>query len=243
MGSEGVEQLHHHVEQAAKGFDGFVMAYAARLQAVSQGDRVAHDWSLPSDEVDDFLNGGFQHLCSALELMKEHDADAFVGEFAKSISDAMLRLGKVASGECRRFGVALRRDFTWSAQILLAVFQPMSFRRKRLPSAFEVQYSRMEFQRKVVDRIVLVLRGLLARLRDSACLIDQKIERTPNPIWGRGSDWIFSILDELVRMLRERIFSCRDVRLDALTGGLARQRRYLCLLAHGASVASDSYLN
>ncbi|MBQ0031210.1 MAG: hypothetical protein KBT68_00245, partial [bacterium] len=88
------------------------------------------------------------------------------------------------ASEWKRFGVVLRRDFTWSAQILLAVFKPRSFRSKRMPRAFSGRVAPDAFRRQVIDRILVLLRGLLARLRESAQLIDQKVERFPSPVWN-----------------------------------------------------------
>jgi len=176
-----IEQLHSHVESAANGFGGFVAAYEKGLKAVSRGDRVPYDWRSPSQTVRRFLNGDFSHLCQSLELLKTIDCDEYAGQFAETLSNTMLQLGEVTASEWRRFGVTLRRDFTWSAQILLAVFKPMSFCTKRMPKAFVGRVSPQAFRRQVIDRILVVLRGLLTRLRDYAQLIDQQIERFPLP--------------------------------------------------------------
>ena len=40
------------------------------------------------------------------------------------------------------------------------------------------------FRRQVIDRILVVRRGLLTRLRESAQLIDQKVERFSVPVWN-----------------------------------------------------------
>lgn len=177
-----IEQLHAHVQLAANGFDGFVCMYDKGLRAISRGDRVPYDWRSPSQLVRQFLNGDFRHLCQSLELLKTIECDEYAGQFARELSDAMLRLGEVTAFEWKRFGVTLRRDFTWSAQILLAVFRPRSFRGKRIPHAFVGRVSPDDFRRRVVDRILIVLRGLLTRLRDYAQLIDQKVERFPVPV-------------------------------------------------------------
>ena len=179
-----IEQLHLEVQSAAKGFSGFVSAYDKGLKAVSRGDRVPYDWQSPSQTVRRFLNGDFHHLCQSLELLRTIDCDEYAGQFAQTLSDTMLRLGEVTASEWKRFGVVLRRDFTWSAQILLAVFKPRSFRSKRMPRAFAGRVAPDAFRRQVIDRILVVLRGLLARLRESAQLIDQKVERFPVPVWN-----------------------------------------------------------
>ena len=177
-----IEQLHYEVQTAAKGFGSFVLAYGKGLRAISRGDRVPYDWQSPSQTVRRFLNGDFHHLCESLELLKMIDCDEYAGRFAQALSDAMLQLGEVTASEWRRFGVALRRDFTWSAQILLAVFKPKSFRTKRMPRAFAGRVAPEAFRRQVIDRILVVLRGLLTRLRESARLIDQKVERFSAPV-------------------------------------------------------------
>lgn len=179
-----IDQLHFEVQSAAKGFGGFVSAYDKGLKAVSRGDRVPYDWQSPSQTVRRFLNGDFYHLCQSLELLKTIDCDEYAGQFAWTLSETMLRLGEVTSSEWKRFGVVLRRDFTWSAQILLAVFKPKSFRTKRMPKAFAGRVAPDVFRRQVIDRILVVLRGLLTRLRESAQLVDQKIERFPASVWN-----------------------------------------------------------
>ena len=237
---DDIHELHGHVERAAKGFDGFVSAYADRMRAISRGDRVAFDWRSTSDEVCRYLNGDFRHLCRALELMKTCEADEFVGRFAQGFFDTMMRLGDVAAGECRRFSVEIRRDFTWSARILLAVFRPQNFGTKHVPSAFAGRISRAAFRRMAVDRILRVLRGLFLRLRDGARLVDQKVDRSPNPFWDLSRD--LQALAELVRELQQRIAFWREAFLNGLFCDLAGQRRYLCLLAHGHSGAGEYHL-
>ena len=238
---DDIQELHHQVERAAKGFDGFVSAYADRLRAISRGDRVAFDWRSTSDEVCRYLNGDFRPLCRALELMKTCEADAFVGAFAQGFFDTMMRLGDVAAGESKRFSVEIRRDFTWSAQILLAVFRPQNFGTKHMPSAFVGNFSRAAFRRKVVDRILKVLRGLMLRLRDGARLVDQKVDRSPDPFRDLRHD--LQALAELVRELQQRFALWREAFLNGLFCDLAGQRRYLCLLAHGHSGAGEYHLN
>lgn len=237
---DDVQELHYQVEKAAKGFDGFVSAYANRIRAISRGDRVAFDWRSTSDEVSRYLDGDFHSLCRALELMKTCEADGFVGTFAQGFFDTMMRLGEVAAGECRRFSVEIRRDFTWSAQILLAVFRPQNFGMKHVPSAFAGRVSRAAFRRKVVDRILKVLRGLMLRLRDGARLVDQKVDRSPDPF--RDLSRALQALTELVRELQQRIAIWREAFLNGLFCDLAGQRRYLCLLAHGHSGAGEYHL-
>lgn len=238
---DDIQELHHYVGTASRGFGGFVSSYADRMKAISRGDRVAFDWHSPSDVVCRYLNGDFRHLCHALELLKQCDADEYVGGFAQEFFDSMLRLGEVAASECRRFSVEIRRDFTWSAQILLAVFKPRNFGTKRLPSAFAGRVSRKEFQRKVIDRILKVLRGLMLRLRDGARLVDQKVDRLPNPFWDLSRD--LHALAEMIRQVQQRLAFWREAFLNGLFCDLAGQRRYLCLLAHSQSGAGEYPLN
>ena len=181
-----IEELHFHLESAADGFVRFVAAYGDGLKSISCGDRVSYDWQSTSRTVRRFMEGDFRHLCRSLEILKTLDCDDYAGQFAETLSKTMLRLGEVTSSEWKRFGVALRRDFTWSAQILLAVFRPKSFMKKHMPRAFAGRVSAQEFRRRVVDRILVVLRGILSRLRDYAQLVDQKVERIPSPFIPAG---------------------------------------------------------
>lgn len=238
---DDTEEFHYHVEAAARGFDGFVSEYTKRIRAISRGDRVPFDWRSPSDALRRYLNGDFRHLSLALEMLKTREADEFVGGFSRGFYDAMLRLGEVAASECRRFSVEIRRDFTWSAQILLAVFKPRNFGTKRLPSAFAGRVSRKEFQRKVIDRILKVLRGLMLRLRDGARLVDQKVDRLPNPFWDLSRD--LHALAEMIRQVQQRLAFWREAFRNGLFCDLAGQRRYLCLLAHSQSGAGEYPLN
>ena len=163
-----IEQLHLEVQSAAKGFGGFVSAYDKGLRAVSRGDRVPYDWQSPSQTVRRFLNGDFHHLCQSLELLKTIDCDEYAGQFAQTLSDTMLRLGEVTASEWKRFGVVLRRDFTWSAQILLAVFKPRSFRSKRMPRAFAGRVAPDAFRRQVMDAFVT---AYCAGLTPNPCIV------------------------------------------------------------------------
>ena len=181
-----IEELHFHLESAADGFVRFVAAYGDGLKSISCGDRVSYDWQSTSRTVRRFMEGDFRHLCRSLEILKTLDCDDYAGQFAETLSKTMLRLGEVTSSEWKRFGVALRRDFTWSAQILLAVFRPKSFMKKHMPRAFAGRVSAQEFRRRVVDRILVVLRGILSRLRDYAQLVDQKVERISSPFIPAG---------------------------------------------------------
>ena len=181
-----IEELHFHLESAADGFGRFVAAYGDGLKSISCGDRVSYDWQSTSRTVRRFMEGDFRHLCRSLEILKTLDCDDYAGQFAETLSKTMLRLGEVTSSEWKRFGVALRRDFTWSAQILLAVFRPKSFMKKHMPRAFAGRVSAQEFRRRVVDRILVVLRGILSRLRDYAQLVDQKVERISSPFIPAG---------------------------------------------------------
>ena len=237
---DDVQELHHQVERAAKGFDGFVSAYADRIRAISRGDRVAFGWRSTSDEVCRYLNGDFRSLCRALELLKTCEADEFVGTFAQGFFDTMMRLGDVAAGECRRFSVEIRRDFTWSAQILLAAFRPRNFGTKHVPSAFAGRISRAAFRRKVVDRVLKVLRGLMLRLRDGARLVDQKVDRPLDPFRDLRRD--LRTLAEMSRQVQQRLAFWREAFLNGLFCDLAGQRRYICLLAHGHSGAGEYHL-
>ena len=181
-----IEELHFHLESAADGFVRFVAAYGDGLKSISCGDRVSYDWQSTSRTIRRFMEGDFRHLCRSLEILKTLDCDDYAGQFAETLSKTMLRLGEVTSSEWKRFGVALRRDFTWSAQILLAVFRPKSFMKKHMPRAFAGRVSAQEFRRRVVDRILVVLRGILSRLRDYAQLVDQKVERISSPFIPAG---------------------------------------------------------
>jgi len=244
-----IEQLHLHVESAANGFGGFVAAYEKGLKAVSRGDRVPYDWRSPSQTVRRFLNGDFAHLCQSLELLKTIDCDEYAGQFAEALSDTMRQLGEVTASEWKRFGVTLCRDFTWSAQILLAVFRPNSFQAKRMPRAFAGRVSPQTFRRQVVDRILVVLRGLLTRLRDYAQLIDQKIERFPSPFLSkeqkgllmvRLSDGRYGYLDSTRwRAMREppSWFDRLEEKVDT---AFERQRRYLRLVGRRSAPSEHS---
>ena len=181
-----IEELHFHLESAADGFVRFVAAYGDGLKSISCGDRVSYDWQSTSCTVRRFMEGDFRHLCRSLEILKTLDCDDYAGQFAETLSKTMLRLGEVTSSEWKRFGVVLRRDFTWSAQILLAVFRPKSFMKKHMPRAFAGRVSAQEFRRRVIDRILVVLRGILSRLRDYAQLVDQKVERISSPFIPAG---------------------------------------------------------
>ena len=181
-----IEELHFHLESAADGFVRFVAAYGDGLKSISCGDRVSYDRQSTSRTVRRFMEGDFRHLCRSLEILKTLDCDDYAGQFAETLSKTMLRLGEVTSSEWKRFGVALRRDFTWSAQILLAVFRPKSFMKKHMPRAFAGRVSAQEFRRRVIDRILVVLRGILSRLRDYAQLVDQKVERISSPFIPAG---------------------------------------------------------
>ena len=181
-----IEELHFHLESAADGFVRFVAAYGDGLKSISCGDRVSYDWQSTSRTVRRFMEGDFRHLCRSLEILKTLDCDDYAGQFAETLSKTMLRLGEVTSSEWKRFGVALCRDFTWSAQILLAVFRPKSFMKKHMPRAFAGRVSEQEFRRRVIDRILVVLRGILSRLRDYAQLVDQKVERISSPFIPAG---------------------------------------------------------
>ena len=165
-----IEELHFHLESAADGFGRFVAAYGDGLKSISCGDRVSYDWQSTSRTVRRFMEGDFRHLCRSLEILKTLDCDDYAGQFAETLSKTMLRLGEVTASEWKRFGVALRRDFTWSAQILLAVFRPKSFMKKHMPRAFAGRVSAQEFRRRVVVSYPFISVGhkgiLMVRLLD-----------------------------------------------------------------------------